>query len=104
MNSTLGQKKRMDGMARIMARAGKGLFFKIPDKQGGNETADSCSEDEDRDLDDNDEDRPFEPLLVWKSPHQGGEARGLPPSMYVQILSASYVSIYPDASNHLTTS
>ena len=25
--------------------------------------------------------RPFEPLMVWQSPHQGGEAKGLPPRL-----------------------
>jgi hypothetical protein len=81
LNSSLGQRRRMDGMVRLLARAGKGLHFKLTEKtETGNDTDDTCDSDEDEN-DDKEEDRPFEPLMVWKSPHQGGELKGLPPSM-----------------------
>lgn len=74
--SSLGQKKRMDGMARLMARAGRGLMFKLK------ETAVNPEEDE-YDSDASEEpkkkEKPFEPLMLWQSPFEGGEAIGLPP-------------------------
>lgn len=76
--SSLGPRKRMDGMARLMARAGRGLNFKLHIKPTSNEgdTASSSGESSDEE-----EDRPFEPLMVWKSPHEGGEVKGLPATM-----------------------
>lgn len=74
--SSLGMKRRMDGMSKLLARAGRGLSFKLPTTQAKKSSSDT--EDES----DNDEapraDAPFEPLLVWKSPHNGGEPKGLP--------------------------
>lgn len=75
--SSLGQKKRMNGMARLLARAGKGLHFKPLSQQkqsASSDTENSDSEEEEEKK----PDRPFEPLLVWKSPHNGGEPKGLP--------------------------
>lgn len=74
--SSLGQKKRMDGMSKLLARAGKGLSYKLPERK----SVDDCDLDSDKDSDDDEkeEDRPFEPLMVWQSPHNGGEAKGLP--------------------------
>ena len=75
--SSLGMKRRMDGMSKLLARAGRGLSFKLPTTQAKKSSSDT--EDES----DNDEaplaDVPFEPLLVWRSPHNGGESKGLPP-------------------------
>ena len=77
--SSLGVRPRMDGMAKLLARAGRGLHFKLPSRSSADkdDTASSSGESSDEE----EEDRPFEPLMVWKSPHQGGEARGLPPTM-----------------------
>ena len=77
-NSSLGQRKRMDGMSKLLARSGKGLSFKLPERGNRNgdddeESKDSCDEEEEEE-----EDKPFEPLMVWQSPHNGGEQKGLP--------------------------
>lgn len=72
--SSLGPKRRMDGMSKLMARAGRGLSYKGP-RRG--ESAGSGEDSEDEVEKEND--RPFEPLLLWTSPHEGGEAIGLPP-------------------------
>jgi hypothetical protein len=83
--SSLGTKRRMDGMAKLMARAGRGLTFKLPKNSSTHSGTDSCTDDSD---DDNDEEKenekPFEPLLVWSSPHQGGEPKGLSPRMVTE--------------------
>jgi hypothetical protein len=71
--STLGAKKRGDGMQNIFDRAGKGLNFVASRRREEKGDTDSCSQSEEEE-----EDRPFEPLMVWQSPHQGGDARGLP--------------------------
>ena len=80
--STLGQKRRFDGMAKLLARAGKGLSYTLPN--GGVGKGGECSgtsDESDSDEGGKEEDRPFEPLLLWKSPYQGGEAKGLPPKL-----------------------
>jgi len=64
----------MNGMAKIMQLAGKGLNRPIQ-KIRNNDGSDSDSEEEEE------QDRPFEPLRVWTSPHQGGEPKGLPSSL-----------------------
>ena len=75
--STLGPRRRTDGMARLLARAGRGLKFKMPqqktvdDDDGTGSSSDGGESDEE-------EDRPFEPLRIWQSPHNGGECVGLP--------------------------
>ena len=77
---SLGQKRRFDGMAKLMARAGKGLSFiapKIKIRGEGDTSDESDSEEEES----KEPERPFEPLMVWKSPAEGGEAKGLPPRM-----------------------
>lgn len=77
---SLGQKRRMDGMAKLMARAGKGLSYRSvnvrPEEDGEDESGSESEEEKEPE-------RPFEPLLVWKSPHEGGDPRGLPPKLYV---------------------
>ena len=78
--SSLGPKKRMDGMAKLMARAGKGLSF-VAHKTAA--VAKDSDGEGDSDEDEKEAERPFEPLRVWQSPHQGGEAKGLPPRVYV---------------------
>ncbi len=82
--STLGQRKRMDGMARLLARAGKGLSYRSP-LTSSNDNDDNSDSEEDEDSQQPDEPT-FEPLCVWTSPHQGGECKGLPPKMYVGII------------------
>lgn len=80
--SSLGPKKRMNGMQKLLARAGRGLTFQIPQQK--NDPDDTASSDSDSE-EEGENDRPFEPLCVWKSPHQptpeGGEPaspKGLP--------------------------
>jgi hypothetical protein len=85
--SSLGPKRRFDGMSKLLARAGKGLSFKLPNANNNAANPPKTSSDTESDNDDEDderaEDKPFEPLEVWKSPHQGGEAKGIPPQAYV---------------------
>jgi hypothetical protein len=75
--SSLGPRRSTGGMQRLLSRAGKGLHFvsKRPKQDGG--TDESSDEDEEETK----EDRPFEPLMLWQSPHQGGDPKGLPPTM-----------------------
>ena len=62
-------------MAKLMARAGRGLSYKLG--SGRNVSRDeSGSEEEDED--EVEDEKPFEPLCVWVSPEEGGEAKGLP--------------------------
>jgi len=77
--SSLGQKRRMDGMARLMSRAGRGLNFKLQNKE--NKIDEDSTDGEESEEEEKKEDKPFEPLCVWTSPHQGGEVKGLPPTM-----------------------
>jgi hypothetical protein len=74
-NSSLGQRRRMDGMSRLMARAGRGLTFKLPQRGLSEVGSDEESEEENE----KENERPFEPLLLWTSPREGGEPIGLPP-------------------------
>jgi hypothetical protein len=83
-HSSLGQKRRFDGMAKLLARAGKGLNYKLPlmknkSDQDGTESESGSDDEEDA----KEPDAPFEPLCLWTSPHEGGEAKGLPSQMYV---------------------
>lgn len=74
----------MDGMSKLLARAGKGLTFKLPDKGEGMDGEDcekDSDEEEGEEEEEEEEDRPFEPLMVWQSPHNGGEQKGLPPKL-----------------------
>ena len=82
-SSTLGQKRRFDGMAKLMARAGKGLMYKLPEgrKVRGDGDHSGTSDESDSEDEEKEDERPFEPLMVWKSPHDGGEAKGLPPRL-----------------------
>lgn len=78
-SSSLGMRKRLDGMARIMELSGKGLASRGPmrtadEQNSGEETSDGDEEEEE-------EDRPFEPLKLWQSPYQGAEPKGLPSRM-----------------------
>lgn len=74
--SSLGMKRRMDGMSKLLARAGRGLSFKLPTAQAKKTSSDT--EDESDDDEAPRAEAPYEPLLVWKSPHNGGEPKGLP--------------------------
>ena len=78
--STLGQKRRFDGMAKLMARAGKPLSF-LPPKRKVDGDCSGTSDESDSEEESKEPERPFEPLMVWKSPAEGGEAKGLPPRM-----------------------
>lgn len=73
--SSLGPRKRMDGMAKLLARAGKGLSYKLPMQKNPNVMSDSDAEEEEEE--EVEEERPFEPLCVWKSPWNEGECQGL---------------------------
>jgi hypothetical protein len=73
---SLGPKRRMDGMSKLLARAGRGLSFKLPTTQLKKASSDTEEESDDEDV--KKTDVPFDPLLVWKSPHNGGTAKGLP--------------------------
>ena len=75
--SSLGQKRRMDGMSKLMARAGRGLKYRLPDKGSRADGEGSSDEDSENETEKENE-RPFEPLVLWTSPHQGGERKGLP--------------------------
>lgn len=75
--SSLGVKRRVDGMARIFERAGKGLDYKSPQIQKKEEDTDSCTNSDEEEEEPEDE-KPFEPLRVWQSPHQGSAPKGLP--------------------------
>ena len=76
--SSLGQRRRMDGMSRLLARKGRGLSY-MPSGRGQFGEVDSDEDSEDEVEKENE--RPFEPLLLWTSPHEGGETIGLPPKM-----------------------
>ena len=80
-SSTLGQKRRFDGMSKLMARAGKGLNYLAPGGRLKTEGDCSGTSDESESEEEKEPERPFEPLCVWKSPHEGGEAKGLPPRL-----------------------
>jgi hypothetical protein len=87
--SSLGPKRRLDGMSKLMARAGKGLAYKLPTKpveHSGDTSGDENSDDSD-DEEDKNKLRPFEPLCLWTSPHQDDsvEPRGLPASNVKQM-------------------
>ena len=69
-------------MSKLLARAGKGLTYKLPERKVDGD-GDSDEESEKEEEEEQEEERPFEPLMVWQSPHNGGEAKGLPSKMYV---------------------
>lgn len=76
--SSLGMKRRTNGMQNILERAGRPLHFLLPkSQQQQDKDAESSSGEESEP----EEDKPFEPLRLWTSPHQGGEPVGLPPRM-----------------------
>jgi hypothetical protein len=78
--SSLGAKKSSGGMQRLLSRAGKGLTFvgKRRNREAG-DTDDSSDDDDDDNK--KEEDRPFEPMMVWESPFEGGEAKGIQPTL-----------------------
>lgn len=76
--ASLGPRRSSGGMQRLLSRVGKGLHFvtkRLTSKDG------SATEDSSDEEGETEEDKPFEPLMVWQSPHQGGEAKGLPSTM-----------------------
>lgn len=84
--SSLGQRRRMDGMSKLLARAGRGLHFKPPERpKERDEFGSDCSDDDDEENEEN-EDRPFEPLLLWSSPYnEGVKPKGLPPTLVKEM-------------------
>jgi len=84
---SLGQRRRMDGMSKLMARAGRGLMYKLPEQRPKSQDGDTSEEEEEEEKE---EDRPFEPLCVWKSPFEGGDAKGLPPVMATETRADEY--------------
>jgi hypothetical protein len=64
-SASLGPKRRMNGMAKLLARAGRGLTFKLPRAADAGDTDGSSESEEEESA----PERPSEPLLVWKSPH-----------------------------------
>lgn len=64
-------------MSKLMARAGKGLTYRLPQRNSGDCDGDDSDSDQEDDV--KEDEKPFEPLCVWVSPHEGGEAKGLPP-------------------------
>ncbi|KAL3920273.1 MAG: hypothetical protein SGILL_003346 [Bacillariaceae sp.] len=85
--SSLGPRRSFGGLERIMSRAGKGLNFVSMRQKAKNG---SGTEDESDSEEEKEEERPFEPLMVWQSPHQGGEARGLPKTMVTELQTDEY--------------
>ena len=66
-------------MSKLLARAGKGLTYKLPERnQNGGDDSDGTAEDSDKEEEEVEKERPFEPLMVWQSPHNGGDVVGLP--------------------------
>lgn len=88
VQSSLGQRRRFDGMQRLLQRAGLPLHAKpCCDRTKSNDNAgdtDRSSDDDDDESEDEKEETPFEPLWLWKSPHEGGEPKGLPSRRYVR--------------------
>jgi hypothetical protein len=76
-NSSLGARRSSGGMQRLLSRAGKGLHFLGKRRKSMGDGEDNTDESSDED-ENKEEDRPFEPLMLWNSPFQGGEAKGLP--------------------------
>lgn len=55
---------------------------KLPEKPKRKRDGDCSGTGDERDSEEEKEpERSFEPLMVWKSPFQGGEAKGLPPRL-----------------------
>lgn len=88
--SSLGMKRRLDGMKRIQERSGKGIHFQPPPKPKYDEDGNTCGETSDEEDEDNADDKPFEPLRVWTSPHNGGEPLGLPPRIVEEVVADEY--------------
>ena len=70
-------------MAKLLARAGKGLAFQLPGSSKRRGEGDTSDESDSDDEGNKEPERPFEPLCVWKSPwaEEGGVAKGLPPKL-----------------------
>ena len=85
---SLGPKRRMNGMARLLARAGKGLTYKLPSRPKTGDGTDDDDSDEEEEA--KEPDRPFEPLMVWNSPHNGAIAKGLPPTTVQEMRPDEY--------------
>jgi len=82
-NASLGTKKRMNGMLNILARARKGLHYKLPGANAGSDTEGETTDEEEDNGRPKPPEGPYDPIQVWTSPHQGGPAIGLPSRPYV---------------------
>jgi len=80
----------MDGMAKLLARAGRGLLYKLPQRNEEKDNDSGTDDDSNDEEDTQEEDRPIEPLCVWPSPHQGGPLKGLPPTLVQELRPDEY--------------
>jgi hypothetical protein len=77
-------------MQRLLQRAGRGLNARPLASAGKARGGDGTTSEDDSG--DEEEEAPFEPLLLWTSPHQGGEPRGLPSQTCVRpVLAGDFV-------------
>jgi len=83
--SSLGSRRSSGGMERLMNRAGKGLNFIGRQRKREDSDTEESSEDEE-----NKKEVPFEPLMVWQSPFQGGEAKGIPDTLVTETTTDEY--------------
>jgi hypothetical protein len=94
LSSSLGQRRRFDGMQRLLQRAGRGLNAQ-PLTASGKKPRDGDGSTSEDDSDDEEEEAPFEPLRLWTSPHQGGEPKGLPTQTCVRHAFFVACSVLP---------
>jgi len=73
-----------------MARAGKGLSYKTPQSDSNGNGIDHGSGSEEEEDEEQAEEKPFEPLMVWQSPHNGGECLGLPSQLVTELQPDEY--------------
>eukprot|EP00934_Nitzschia_sp_Nitz4_P000638 Nitzschia sp. Nitz4//scaffold52_size167869//21055//24830//NITZ4_002260-RA/size167869-snap-gene-0.208-mRNA-1//1//CDS//3329553987//638//frame0 len=85
--STLGPKKRRPGANSLGSLIGKPLTVV---SALNNPSNNGDGEDDEDDESSVEQDRPFEPLLIWTSPHNGGSAKGLPSQIVSQVQTDEY--------------
>ena len=89
-------------MAKLLARAGRGLSYQLPKVHQANDGLTDES-DSDQEEEEKEDEKPFEPLLVWTSPHNsvdtenGTEEKppphsnyGLPPTLVQKLRPNEY--------------
>jgi len=79
-------------MAKLMARAGKPLTYRAPGRRGDEDGTESADEETAQDEDELQAqlERNYVPLMVWQSPHNGGDAVGLPPTLQTVLECDEY--------------